>query len=422
MSPKRVQAAALMAATVLLSVFFFAPVVSHPKSLALPNVEKPDAYAVCAQQAELNYTNGVATFNNTQFEIFTTCLQNELYPPYNLTGHASLSYDLLGVGSAPFPSHIQFTQGNYSGVVYFDGGELADAYEIFSTQRRVVIDPIGVFDLLNASVGRNGYGVLELNVTVKNIGSAPIGSLEVGATGLALAPTAGGPNTTRDGITWTTLYMDGNCSPYLLPGMTCSFSEPLASTNSTQLHYSVYMAGTVDGTLYFHRQEFEQATPEEGPGQNWMSLFIESANQARTGHPLVENSTLDKFAALRFNTASSQPQISDYQFSRDLYSFFGAGAASGNVEELVLYPGTEAPYNYAAQLQSAPIHWSALMNANFTQYGYYFGKAPYYEVSANCPVTEIPSQGINITQYFEGLGCKVTPLPGANWLVLILSS
>jgi len=80
------------------------------------------------------------------------------------------------------------------------------------------------------------------------------------------------------------------------------------------------------------------------------------------------------------------------------------------------------PYLYATELQgSGPHHWSALVNPAYSQFGYYAGEAPYYEVSANCHVTEVPLGGVNITEYFESHGCEVTPVAKVTWLVIILA-
>ena len=423
----RVRLAAAAVVLLLLATFFYAPVVTCSKSLALPNSYKADAFRICTSEAGIQ-TNGTfaSGFNLTQAQVYQACLNREQYPAYNLTGHASLSYELLGVGTPPYPGSFQFTQGNYTGLVYFDGDKIGSAYEMYGTPGNLVVGDGGVFELLNASVGRNGYGMIVFNATVRNTSKVPLTGVSVGVTGLTSAPDSGflwpgGYNVTRDGQAWTVPYGAGDCSEYLPPGQTCAAGGVLVQYNSTQLHFFVYVTGTANGTLHFYRQEFSQSMPAEGSGPGWVHLFIDKVNQARAGHPLKENSTLDEFAATRFKTASSQPQISDYNFANDVHSFFGAAGASVNVEELLLYPGTQAPYYYATELQSAPIHWSAITNPQFTQYGYYMGKAPYFEVSASCPTTELPSQGINITQYFEGMGCLVTPTSNATWLVLILS-
>lgn len=412
MPSRKTVAAAVVFAALLLSTFFFAPVVDYTKSLSLPYNYKPRAFEICNEEAGFNTTTIVGA-NSTQELVFSACLQREQYPPYNLTGQASLSYYLTGVGTPPFPSSFWFPQGNESGLVYFSGDKVTAAYLL---PQNTTVDPVRTFEFLNASVGLDGYGDWFFNATVENTGSSPISGLWTGITGLPGI----GENITMGGISWT-IPNSMPCSLLLNPGATCSVSTRVGAVNGTELHYFAYIEGSVGGHEFFHRQEIAQTPPQVQLDQQWVRLFTEGVNQARKGSPLVENSTLDRFAAMRFETASSQPQISDYRFTEDAYSFFGTGAANAGVEELLLYPGTQAPYNYAAQLQSAPIHWSALLNSNFTQYGYYIGNAPYYKVSADCPVTEVPSQGINITQYFEGMGCQVTSVPDINWLVLILS-
>ena len=414
----RVKLAAAAVALLLLATFFLAPVVGYTKPLPLPFNEKPHADTICYAEAGVNSSALFISLNITQERLYTSCLQREQYPPYNLTGSASLSYYLTGVGAPPFPSTFQFSQGNLSGLVYFSGDRVTAAYIL--PQKGATVDPAGTVELLNASTYLDGYGNPFFNATLKNVGSSPISTVGVGVTGLS------GPNsqnTTRGGISWTILGLaSGGCEAGLDPGATCSVSIRLGALGPGEIHFYVYVIGSVDGRAFFLRQGVTEESPQGVQlNREWMSLFMDGINQARTGPPLKENSTLDRFAAVRFRTASSLPQISDYDFVPDVRSFFGAAGTNASLEELLLYPGTQAPYFFDSELQSAPIHWSAITNPKFTQYGYYVGRAPYYVVSADCPVTELPSQGINITQYFEGMGCRVTPVSSAAWLVLILS-
>ena len=418
----RISLAGIAAAVLLLGAFFLAPVVSYSQPLALPFDERPNANTICLEAAGMNGTSLVFPVSLAQEQVYDACLKQELYPPYNLTGRASLSYSLLGVGSPPFPSPFEFTQGNYTGIVYFDGSSIAAAY-LFppggqpSDGSEVLIDPSGIIEVVDATVSFTGFGIPVFNATVKNIGASPITGLGVWTTGLPVA--FGSLNFTRGGIDWQSTYY-GDCSAYLAPGRACSYQGSLGSLNATELRYHVQVAGFVGGERFFYREYVQQPAPEREPTQTWVSQFIGGVNQQRQGPPLTENSTLDRFAQQRFSTASSEPQISDYGLSSDAASFFGPSHPL--VEELLLFPGSSAPYSYVSTLQNSfQKHFAELVDANFTQYGYYIGKAPYYDVSADCPVKEVPSAGVNITSYFEGYGCTVTPVPDMSWLVLILT-
>jgi len=411
---------------VLVGAFFFAPIVTYTKSFPLAFAIEQGAYRACSEEAfgtaappafEVVPLNATLT---AESDSFNNCLDQHLFPPYNVTGRSSLSYQILGIGSPPFASRLLFTQGNYSGLVYFNGTKVAAAYEFF---QKVEVDPTGVYQLLNASVQMSGFGNLEFIASIKNIGSSPISNLGVATSGLPASYSPG--YVTRDGFNWTEVGPAWTCSDYLAPGGICTASTILANTNATRYNYTLYVVGQIggaSGTTFFHREAREQAAPQLGLGKDWVNLFMNQVNAERHGTPLTENSTLDRFAALRFASASSQPQMSDYGFLTDRTTFFGLGVFASGVTELLLYPGVSAPYPYASDLQgSAPKHFAALMNTTYTQFGYYFGEAPYYLVSVNCPVKEVPSAGINITQYFEGYGCTVTPVPDMTWLVIILA-
>jgi len=423
---KRWMGAEVLVATLLVGAFFLAPVVAYTKSFALPDAIEPEANHVCSEQvfgtpsppaAVVSIFPGNTTLE-AEWTAFNNCVFQDLYPPYNLTEYATLAYKLFGVGPNPFPARYFFSQGNYSGLVYFDGEKITAAYEFFL--QNVTLDTGKTFELLNASMVLTGYGDIEFTASVKNIDTSPIQQLFVGTSGLP------GPysleNTSRAGLTWTLVPPLGVCSSYLQPGATCTASYEVLATNSTQYHYFVYVEGYAGGRPFFYREELRQPAPQAGLGKDWVSVFIGRINGERQGLSLTENATLDRFAAERFATASSNPQISDYGYATDMTSFFGAGASTSGVTELLLYPGVSAPYSYASDLEGmAPRHFAALMNSNYTQYGYYIGRAPYYLISASCPVQEIPSANINVTQYFEGHGCTVTPVPDVDWLVMILA-
>jgi hypothetical protein len=147
---------------------------------------------------------------------------------------------------------------------------------------------------------------------------------------------------------------------------------------------------------------------------------MSKVNQARAGAPLEENSSLDEFASLRFKDASARYQISDYNLSVDADFVFGPRAAQ-SIGELLLFPGIFSPNSYPTFLAEYAVgHWDGLMNATYSQFGYYVSQASYYEVSIPCPVYEIPGAGVNISQFFQQHGCS-TMIGTATWLVVILS-
>ncbi|HYC26711.1 MAG TPA: hypothetical protein VEB67_01665, partial [Nitrososphaerales archaeon] len=139
----------------------------------------------------------------------------------------------------------------------------------------------------------------------------------------------------------------------------------------------------------------------------------------RTGPALVENSSLDAFAAMRFQTAVSQFTISDYGFDRQAAAFFGDTVSSYNEE--ILYPSSFTPYQFAAYLgQSAPGHWNELTNPSYRQFGYFLGTGPAVVVN-DCSVTEITSMNINITQFAIQHGCDYK-VQNVIYLIIVLSS
>jgi hypothetical protein len=411
---RRLWLAVVISAVLFVLALFLAPVVPYSKSIAIPNAYEPRADAICIPKFNANQTTEHPG-NLTQFQ---DCLNHYLYPPVNLTGRASLAFSMLGVGTPPFPSQVFISAGNYSALVNFDGSRPVSGYEFGYSN--VTLNPNNTVEILNASVQRSGFGGTYFTVAVRNIGQSAISRLSVVTFGV---PGEGNYSFVSGGITWRYLEATvANCSPYLQPGGTCVFSVTLGNETvaSQQLQYSVNVLGFVGDGLFYYAKVFEQASPQLGLNQGWVNLFVSRVDQFRGGPALTENSTLDSFAALRFRTASSQPQVSDYGLASDAASFFGPGGQSAGLEELVMYPGTSAPYVYVTELQgSAPLHWSALINSSFTQFGYFIGSAPYYYIPANCPVQELPAAGINVTQYFQQYGCSTT-LEQASWLVVVL--
>jgi hypothetical protein len=416
--------AAVGVIAVFLVAFFFAPVVGYSQSIFIPDDYQPGAYAACSgilSQSTTTVTGFVTTQPNaSQIQEFNNCMNDHLYPGTVVGGRATLAYRLLGIGAPPFPNEVGFSSGNYSALVFFNGTEPVSAYEFYSSS--VDFGPRDTVEIVNASVRLSGYGVYYFSGAVKNIGNSTITSLNVFVNGVPGSLYSSEGSRSLQGIEWYFGAPNSVCSVYLKPGLTCDMYSTLRNQSlpAGQLRFTLLVTGAVDGRLFAYTQDFSQASPQPGLNADWMSLFVGKVNQERQGPALTENSTLDRFAALRFKTASSQPQISDYGLAVDAASFFGSGGGGAGLEELVMYPGAAAPYVYVTELQgSAPLHWSALINSSFTQFGYFIGSAPYYYIPANCPVQELPAAGINVTQYFQQYGCSTT-LEQASWLVVVL--
>ena len=431
----RVRAGIIAGAVIvlLLAVFFEAPVVGYTQSVTIPDDYKPQGYPTCeaavfgtpTTTATVTFVNASQPANLTQeFQQYQECMNNYLYPPEVVSGSSTLAYSLFGIGPPPLPDWVVFSRGNYTAVVVFDGRAATAAYEFYVPGGDLTVEPEGVVQIINASVERTGYGNLVFSAAVKNIGSSTLNPVGIDVFGLPL-PAYTGLSTVHDGLNWYFGGAGDNCAALLGPGSTCTMTSALGNVTSAApgISFTVGVIGVDNGRIFFYSQDFVQPFPEPGLNHGWVDLFMGRVDGARTGPGLTENSTLDRFAALRFKTASSEPGISDYGFASDSASFFGAGATNSSPAEILLFPGDAAPYLYATELQSSgPSHWTALTNPDYTQFGYYVGEAPYYEVSANCPVTEVPSAGVNITQYFESHGCIVTLAAGVPWLVVILST
>ncbi len=418
MVPRKWLAASALA--IFAGFFFLAPVVPYSVAISIPQNYAPDAFQVCAFQVNGRNVTSISFNSTAQIDEFNACVNAHQLPPTDVTGRSALAYSLLGVGTPPFPSEVYVPQGDESALVFFQGSRAVTAYRIFVAN--ATFNPRGTVEVLNSTVEYTGFGNLALTVAVKNVSPYNINGVEAGAIGLpsssSLAlPETGAPAT---GPKWYQSFLGSECSPLLPPGGVCVVSTLLDTGNLTgRLDYLVEVIGGAGGTSFVYGEAVSQAAPQPGVSQAWVGLLMGEVGRARNGSAFAENSTLDRFAASRFATASSEPGISDYGFASDATAYFGKGA--GSVAELLLFPGTASPYQYAGELQAdAPHHWAALMDPSYREYGFFVGTAPYYSVSADCPVTEVPSSGVNITQYFQGYGCTVTTLPSATWLVIIL--
>ncbi len=411
MASRKAQVVAAFCVALFLVAFFLAPVVPYSQSIDIPFAYKP-GLASCTPPGGVM----VIPSNYTEYE---KCIASYKYPPANITGYASLAYRLLGVGAAPFPSQVLVTQGDYSALVFFDGDRAVAADDtVFAN---VTINPPDVVEIQNASIQQSDYGLLNVTVVVKNIGDAPLREPPAGVSVSIFMP-GYGYNSSMNGLTWIGGIPMGECMSPVLPGETCTISQTVPNMLPATKSFSYYVEvrGLAGDRYFVYRQGFEEQYPAEGVGPQWVNQFIGQVNQARGGIDLVENSTLDRFAAMRFSTAALQPDISDYGLATDTASFFGANGGS-QVEEILLFPGNSSSGIYANFLaNAAPGHWAALTDTSFTQYGYFVGRAPYVEVSLPCSVYEVPSAGINVTQYFQQHGCATT-VEEMTWLVIELS-
>ena len=411
--PKKSWAAAIVA-VLLAVVVFYAPVVPYSQAISIPGNYKY-VKTTCQNLLIGSGSGGTLNFTTTT----TVCLMaNGTLPAVTVGGYGSVSYSLLGLGVSPYPDEQVVRQGNMTALVYFQHGR-AVAAERFCCGQDPEVDPQGVVSVTSATITTAGFGEVNFSASVKNVGGSPVSSMVVflDAPGLD-------QNSTADGMTWLEpLAIDQCYIPLQLsvaPGQSCTVSHLVNLPKGGNVNFHVEVRGFVNSASFVYRQDFSQMVPSGGVGRSWVGEFIGGVNTNRVT-PLVENSTLDSFAAQRFNTASGEPDIADYNFTQDSASLFGS-AWGAMVSEELLFPGGFTPTEYLSYLQNhASGHWSGLTEPAYSQFGYYVGQAPYYTVSANCPVQEIPGQGVNITQYFQSRGCTVTPVPDMIWLVIILA-
>ncbi len=403
----------------LVVAFFYLPVVPYTQSVDVWFAYKNGVRSCNPSGGVINITNQAA---------YERCLANYKYPPANLTGHSALAYRFLGIGEAPFPRQMVVTQGNFSVLVYFRGDKAVAIENIgeLGGYGGVVVNPPGTVAIQNVSVGPLPFGQINFTVILKNIGGTPI----VGGLGaevkfpafVSIQFPGYGFNDTRDGLTWIGAAPIGTCADPWRPNTLCRISQTVTDSlpPGEPFAYFVEIRGVANSTPFFYKEEFHAQNPPAGITSAWVSQFIEAVDQARGTVRLSENSALDRFASLRFSTAVTQPDISDYGLASDAASFFGGIGSEPEIVELLLYPGASDAYTYASELQQyAPGHWSALTNTTYTQYGYFIGSGPYEYVNQPCPVSEIPSGGLNITQFFEKAGCTVS-VRQATWLVIIV--
>ncbi|MDE1853578.1 MAG: hypothetical protein KGI38_07515 [Thaumarchaeota archaeon] len=420
MFSKKIKAVAVGLVALSIVGLFLVPVVTYSQSVNIWYAYKNGVRTCSLSGGIINATNEAA---------YARCLASYKYPPANITGYSSISYRLMGIGFPPYPAYVLVTQGNFSALAYFSGTKLIAA-EGICCYANTTVDPPNVIAIQNVTFGLTNFGLLNVTVSLKNIGQAqvtrgPIGSLDPeGRSALVSIEVPGyGTNSSQGGLTWIGANFLGACSGGpLSPGSTCAASGTVPDTlpyNRTFTYY-IEVQGFAGGNPFIYREGFQGHRPSSGVDSAWVGQFIGAVDKARGGVTLSENSTLDRFASLRFSTAVSQPDISDYGLSADTASFLPGSGASPMILELLFFPGSSGPLTYATELQQiAPGHWSALTNTAYSQFGYFIGSGPYEFVNLPCPVLEVPSAGINITQYFEQAGCTVG-LQQTTWLVIIL--
>ena len=402
----KLKVAALLLLFVL--VFFLGPVVPYFQSVSVPGAYQSGLSACLAGVTRTNFT--------LADEQELSCEQEFRSPSVNLYGFATPSYGLLGYGSPPFPDQELVTQGNHSALVFFNGGEVAALEDVGAAG--VMVQPNGVVEIMSAAVSSSDFGFLNITVRLRNIGVSSVTDPTVWVSMKGFST-----NGSMAGLPLLVPKFLGSCGTTWNASAYCSVSQEAANNLpvNESVSFGVEVRGDVRGAPFVYRQAFEEDYPRGGVGPYWVSDFIQQVDESRGGVTLTENSTLDRFAELRFRDASTVYQVSDYGLSTDASSFFGPRWNTSQIEEVLLYPSFYTPKYYAEFLSGYALdHWEALTNEVDRQFGYYVGQSLYYEVSVPCSVYEIPRAGVNIAQFFENAGCRTT-VASVTWLVMILT-
>ncbi len=411
-------------AVLALLVITLAPVV--PYHLKVDNPGFP--YSLQGYQACVNQfaKDNVINADNPDFQ---RCIAQTLIPPIDVTGYGSVSFSLLGVGVQPFPDIMSVGESDFYALLHISGTRIVAAEQV--SQQNVIYNPSGI-TISNSSLTQGFLGNGNATITVTNT----TGQTLVNPLILVSVPGSSGNSTDKNGVTWIFRYGYGslafascmqNGKPQNLgSGASCTatFSTLTTAQFGSPFRYSVEVQGHLGSQLFITERTFTYSISSQAANRLWTDSYVKLVNEARNGSALIESSYLDAFAKLRFSTAVAQPDISDYGFYTDESSFFATNSTKPSLVEVLLYPNipTEDPYSYAEVIQhSAPGHWSALTDRNYTRFGYFIGTGPYEIVQQPCPIFEIPGAGVNITQYFEKAGCSVT-MQQSTWLVIILSN
>lgn len=389
--------------------FFVAPIVPYRVSVSVPGAYR-SGYTVC-------YPGGYSQPESQLTPQEQSCLAGYALPDAAIEGYATPAYRAFGYGQPPFQRVEVASAGNHSALLYFDGSTLEAAEEVDSP--KVQFNPPLVVEFYEAPVFSSDFGFINITIEVRNVGYDSITSPTV-----YLSMAGFSSNTTAGALTWIEPHIVGGCPAVWAPAAYCTVTQVVRNELPANKSFDYYaeIRGYDQEGYFVYRQGFGEAYPEGGVGPQWIDRFIGQVNGARTGTRLNESATLDAFAALRFRDAAANFSISDYGFEGDYVRFFG-NVGVPSVEELLLFPGSDSPSAYVGFLSTLALrHWDALTNPAFTKFGYFVGHSTYYEVELPCSVYEIPGPGINITQYFQGEGCRTILEATTTWLVMILSS
>lgn len=407
MRSRRVIASLAVVFAVLAAAFL--PMVPYSVPFSIPYNASLEGFAACR-------TYGYSS------DQFLTCLRPYEFPPAMISGYSTVFYALTGFGSGPFPQTLLVTQTNLSALVHMSGTKV-EFYE-GPLPRATTLNPSNVVKVENVSVTQWAFGRLNFSARITNLGEAPIWS-----PGVSFAYPTYGENRTLGNLTSYTA-PGSSCATILPAGATCTGSILLPQSPSllTGQSYPMVVEVTSFGAasnasgyqqpfVYLYRTSVSY--PGTGLNPYWVQAFIQAVNEKRNATALTENSTLDTFAATRYNTMRAQYDISDYNFTNDLVHYFGTFNA--NVFEEILYPSGMDPATFPDYLHDKAIgHWQGLMNPAYSQYGYFFGTGPTVVVGPSCSVSEVPGPNINITQYVIDNGCSYI-VADQIWFIIILS-
>lgn len=399
-----------VACAVYFIAFLAAPVFPYGTSVSVPGAYAT-GYAAC-------FPGGFPVPASQATAEEASCLESYQLPPSGIVSYATPAYRLFGYGRAPYSAEETVTSGNHTALLYFSHGALQAAEEFDSPH--VEYNPPQIVEIDEAPVSSSDFGFVNITIVTRNVGFEPVTDPTV-----YLSMEGYSSNSTAGGLTWVAPRIVGGCPSSWLPSDFCTVTQVVPNMLPVNKSFSYYVEirGTSNGSPFVYRQGFGEAYPAGGVGSIWVGRFLAAVNQGRGNHQLVENTTLDAFAALRFRTASANYSISDYGLAANASSFFGQYPSWHSVDELLLFPARETPTSFASFLAAhAPGHWAALEDTNYTWFGYYVGHAPYLDVELPCPIYEILGTNVNITQYFQGFGCQTILAGGTTWLVVILGS